>query len=112
MATSAAAAPIRRLSAVSSVPPPRWRRKEAMMSTPIKEKGLSRLDFLKASGALVIAFSLPLTLKSGAAEAAGHGAFAPVNPAEMDAWLAIGPDGTVTLFTGKVELGGGVLTGF
>jgi len=82
------------------------------MSTPIKEKGLSRLDFLKASGALVIAFSLPLTLKAGSARAAGHGAFAPVNPAEMDAWLAVGPDGMVTLFTGKVELGGGLLTGF
>jgi hypothetical protein len=28
----------------------------------------------------------------------------------LDAWLHIGPDGKVTIFTGKVELGQGVLT--
>lgn len=80
------------------------------MSNILDEKGLSRLDFLKASGALVIAFSLPLGLKAGSAEAAGKSAFPVVNPSQIDAWLAIAPDGTVTIFMGKVELGMGATT--
>ena len=82
------------------------------MSKILEDKGLSRLDFLKASGALVIAFSLPITFKSAAADAAAStGKFPPVNAGQLDSWLAIAHDGTVTLFTGKVELGGGVVTG-
>ncbi|HWE64132.1 MAG TPA: molybdopterin cofactor-binding domain-containing protein [Chloroflexota bacterium] len=80
------------------------------MSNVVDEKGLSRLDFLKASGALVITFSIPLGLKAGTAEAAS-GPFPMVNPAGLDAWLAIGTDGIVTLFTGKVEIGMGATTG-
>jgi CO/xanthine dehydrogenase Mo-binding subunit len=34
----------------------------------------------------------------------------PAPPGQIDAWLAIAPDGGVTLFTGKVELGTGVTT--
>jgi nicotinate dehydrogenase subunit B len=83
------------------------------MSTQLDERDVSRLDFLKASGALVLAFSLPVPLQPGSAEAAAvrRGAFAPVNPSQLDAWLAVGTDGTVTVYTGKVELGGGVATG-
>jgi nicotinate dehydrogenase subunit B len=83
------------------------------MSTQLDERGVSRLDFLKASGALVLAFSLPVPLQPGSAEAATaqRGAFAPVSPSQLDAWLAVGTDGTVTVYTGKVELGGGVATG-
>ncbi|HTE83431.1 MAG TPA: molybdopterin cofactor-binding domain-containing protein, partial [Dehalococcoidia bacterium] len=33
-------------------------------------------------------------------------------PADVDAYLRIGPEGNVTLFTGKVEFGQGVQTGF
>ncbi|HWE60403.1 MAG TPA: molybdopterin cofactor-binding domain-containing protein [Chloroflexota bacterium] len=80
------------------------------MSTELDEKGLSRLDFLKASGALVIAFSLPLGLKAGTAEAAAKNALGSVNPTQLDAWLAIGRDGGVTIFMGKVELGMGATT--
>src|SRR2546421_3500889 len=83
------------------------------MSTQLDDKGVSRLDFLKASGALVLAFSLPVPLQLGTVEAATaqRGAYAPVSPSQLDAWLAVGTDGTVTVYTGKVELGGGVATG-
>ena len=83
------------------------------MSTHVDEQGVSRLDFPKVSGALVLAFSLPVPLQGGSAEAAAaqRGAFAPVNPSQLDAWLAIDPTGAVTLFTGKVELGMGAVTG-
>ena len=32
------------------------------------------------------------------------------DPTQLDSWLAIAPDGTVTVFTGKVDLGTGVET--
>ncbi|MDO1528275.1 molybdopterin-dependent oxidoreductase [Fulvimonas sp. R45] len=76
----------------------------------------SRRQFLKTSGGLVLGFSLfgPLAAMaeqpatripaspSGAAQA-----FPAVDPARLDAWLAIHPDNTATLFTGKVEQGNG-----
>jgi len=80
------------------------------MSTLLDEKEHSRLTFLKASGALVIAFSLPLKLGVGAAQAAAKGPFAVVDPSRIDAWLAIDPQGIVTIFMGKVELGMGATT--
>ena len=33
-------------------------------------------------------------------------------PPDVDTWLKLGPDGTVTLFTGKVEFGQGIQTAF
>ena len=69
---------------------------------------LSRRDFLKTSGALVIAFSL--------APLGGHRQDKPaplpgsLNTNRMlNAWLRIDPD-SVTIFTGKIELGQGIGT--
>jgi len=88
------------------------------MSKQRDDTGLSRLGFLKTSGAMVVAFSLPVvTNKAGIAEAApsssssGANAFAAVNAGALDSWLAIGPDGGVTVYTGRVELGTGAVTG-
>ncbi|MGH2409573.1 MAG: hypothetical protein ACRDGS_04290, partial [Chloroflexota bacterium] len=77
------------------------------MSTLMDDKGLSRLNFLKASGALVIAFSLPLTFEGAASAAAENAANLPVDSSRLDSYLAIGPDGMVTVYSGKVELGSG-----
>jgi CO/xanthine dehydrogenase Mo-binding subunit len=65
---------------------------------------LSRREFLQGAGALVVSFSLPW-------EALGQPA---PNPRyeELDAWLAVGADGKVTAYCGKVELGTGVQTAF
>jgi nicotinate dehydrogenase subunit B len=75
----------------------------------------SRRDFLKASGGLVVAISLPVFLNQRRAAAAAltpGGSFGPLTvPADdLDSWLAIGKDGAVTIFTGKVELGTGTTT--
>src|SRR5712671_5365249 len=73
---------------------------------------LPRRDFLKASGSLVVAFSFAPRL----AEAAMAGGAAsipeakPLAPGEVDSFLAIGADGTVTCYSGKVDLGTGVAT--
>ena len=63
----------------------------------------SRRDFLKSGAALVIAFSLP-----AAAQTRLPGSLN--NNRMLNAWLRIDPDGTVTLFTGKIELGQGIGT--
>jgi CO/xanthine dehydrogenase Mo-binding subunit len=74
------------------------------MNAPV----ISRRTFAKALGGIVLAFSLdPSEL--------GQGAPAPL-PGSLNgnrllsAWLRINADGTATVFTGKVELGQGILT--
>lgn len=75
---------------------------------------VGRRDFLKGVGGLVVAISLPVYLNQKAAAAASTSStgFGPVTvPAEqLDSWLAIGKDGKVTVYTGKVELGTGTAT--
>jgi len=66
---------------------------------------LSRRDLLRAGGALIVSFVLSPRAK--AAEAATF-AGKPVDGAEVDSFLAIHPDGSATVFTGKVDLGTGL----
>ena len=70
----------------------------------------SRRDFLTRTGALVVAFSLARS--SGGAIAQDHPAPRSVALDEVDTFLAIDEKGMVTVYTGKVELGTGVRTGF
>ena len=72
---------------------------------------ISRRDFLKTSGALVVNFS--------AASLAGPFAFAQgpfdthpshVDPKKLDSWIAVAADGTVTAYTGKCDFGQGMFT--
>ena len=66
----------------------------------------SRRDFLKATGGLVIAFSLDSFAQTAAPRLPGS-----MNTNRMlNAWLRIDPEGTVTIFTGKIELGQGIGT--
>ena len=71
----------------------------------------SRREFLKASGALVVTFSATavagdlLSAQGQFDTRASH-----VDPAQLDSWIAVNADGSVTAFTGKCELGQGMLT--
>ena len=70
---------------------------------------MKRRDFLKTSGALVVSFSLrDVAFAQGQAPAPGR--FDGPGTPQLDAWIAIGADGTVTAYTGKVELGHGLYT--
>jgi nicotinate dehydrogenase subunit B len=69
---------------------------------------LSRRDFLKASGSLVVTFSLA-SLPQQSALAQGAAAKT-VSLEQVDAFLEIGADGDVTCYSGKVDLGTGVRT--
>jgi CO/xanthine dehydrogenase Mo-binding subunit len=79
--------------------------------------GFSRRDFLRTSGALVVSFSAAAVLEQVAGAAGGNAVQGPfdtrashVDPKQLDSWIAIAADGTVTAYTGKCELGQGMLT--
>ena len=76
----------------------------------LREHGFSRRQFLKGSGALVVAFSV--------AELADTLGIAPEKmlaqggntPQALDSWIAIGADGNVVVYTGRADMGQGTYT--
>src|SRR5256712_8096863 len=69
----------------------------------------SRRDSLKASGALVVSVMIPGTVPIARAQTSGVGdGKPPLLPDELDSWIAILPDGNVTAFFGKMDMGQGV----
>jgi nicotinate dehydrogenase subunit B len=75
----------------------------------MKTKPISRRQFVKRTGALIVSFSFagPISRILGQSEAPSG---AEPEATSLDSWLAIGQDGTVTVFTSKVDLGTGVVT--
>ncbi|NNG22800.1 xanthine dehydrogenase family protein molybdopterin-binding subunit [Telluria aromaticivorans] len=74
------------------------------MTTAPPNRGRRR--FLAANGGLVLSFALP-------AHAAAQGSKLPGSLDKtpwLDAWIRVGADNRVTVFTGKVELGQGIRT--
>ncbi|WP_354677997.1 xanthine dehydrogenase family protein molybdopterin-binding subunit [Cupriavidus plantarum] len=82
---------------------------------------MDRRAFLKQSGGLLVSFSLPASLlvtanpalaqSVTAVDAAGQTVTrASAAKGDVDAWLAIAPNGRVTVFSGKVDLGTGART--
>ena len=69
----------------------------------------SRRQFLKGSGALVVSFSFSGPVSRALAQSAATSS-PDLDPTALDSWLAIGQDGSVTVFTSKVDLGTGVET--
>src|SRR5512146_427180 len=79
-------------------------KREATMSS-----AFSRREFLKSSGVLVVGFSFGGSRLLQASTSTGVASVAP--PAtQLDSWLAVSADGSITVFCGKVELGTGVST--
>ncbi len=71
----------------------------------------SRRRFLKGCGVLIVSFSAgPLSELS----AEGPGPFdthlSHVDPQQLDSWLAVGADGSITAYTGKCDFGQGIFT--
>src|ERR1043166_4288314 len=72
---------------------------------------VSRRDFLKTSGALIVSFSAaslakPLAIVQGPFDT--HPSH--VDPKKLDSWIAVSADGTVTACTGKCDFGQGMFT--
>ncbi|TMA82512.1 MAG: xanthine dehydrogenase family protein molybdopterin-binding subunit [Deltaproteobacteria bacterium] len=74
----------------------------------MKTLSVSRRQFLKGSGALIVSFkffpSSPLLAQSMVEPRTD------ADPTQLDSWLAVASDGTVTVYSGKVDLGTGVET--
>jgi len=72
---------------------------------------ISRRDFVKASGALVVCFSSAAFIEPFAM---GQGPFdthqSHIDPEKLDSWIAVASDGTVTAYTGKCDFGQGMYT--
>ena len=70
---------------------------------------LTRRDFATALGGILVSFSLVPRVALGQGAAKQLPGSLQTNRM-LDAWLRINPDGSATVFTGKVELGQGILT--
>src|SRR5262245_45303374 len=64
---------------------------------------LSRREFFKTSGALVVSFAAP-----GVANEALAQAKPALVPTELDSWIAVLPNGRVQAFFGKMDMGQGL----
>jgi len=69
---------------------------------------IDRRSFLKASGMLVVAFSIEGAFHSTPARAAAGAK--PVSLTDVESFIAIGRDGKITVYCGHVDLGTGVQT--
>ena len=68
---------------------------------------LNRRDFAKGLGGIVLAFTLdPVSAQQQPKPLPGSLG----GNRMLDAWIRINADGTATVFTGKVELGQGIVT--
>ena len=64
---------------------------------------LSRRDFLKASGALIVSVSMTGLVTDALAQIGPNKP--PLVPGELDSWVAVLKDGSVSAFFGKIDMG-------
>jgi nicotinate dehydrogenase subunit B len=82
----------------------------------LSRAGFSRRSFVKGAGALIVSFSMGGAWRALEAQQTRVGAFgepaAPDSPPadQVDSWIAIASDSSVTAYTGKEELGQGMST--
>jgi nicotinate dehydrogenase subunit B len=76
--------------------------------TPVALAALNRRNFLKSAGVLIVGFRMA----GDDAQAQFGQAPLPGAPpmGQVDSWIAIGADGSITAYTGKEELGQGIST--
>src|SRR5215831_7255512 len=77
-----------------------------------ERSGLSRRSFLKTSGALTVGFCVWGTEETHTAFGQFATGLTPGSPPanQVDSWISIAADGSVTAYTGKQELGQGIVT--
>jgi len=76
-------------------------------------KTVSRREFVRDAGGLLIGFSLAdATVLSRVLGASPEDVLKTPSPGSLNAWLRIEKDGAIRVFTGKVEIGMGVETGY
>jgi nicotinate dehydrogenase subunit B len=77
-----------------------------------KLSAFSRRSVLKGAGALVVSIGMPVGLDTVLAvrSAAAQGAKPPLVPNELDSYIAVNADGSVSAFFGKMDMGQGLFT--
>src|SRR5947208_16481776 len=71
----------------------------------------TRRDVLKAGGALVVSFMMPGPVDTALGQTPTTiGSRPPLTPDELDSWVAVLPDRSVTAFFGEMDIGQGVGT--
>src|SRR5215213_6744230 len=77
-----------------------------------KLSAFPRRSVLKGAGALVVSIGMPVGLDTVLAvnSAAAQGAKPPLVPSELDSYIAVNSDGTVSAFFGKMDMGQGLFT--
>src|SRR5262249_3600541 len=77
-----------------------------------KPHAFSRRAILQGAGALVVSIGMPVGLDPVRAvrSAAAQGAKPPLVPNELDSYIAINADGSVSAFFGKMDMGQGLFT--
>lgn len=71
-----------------------------------QDTGVSRRDFLKSGGALVVSFGLTATARDAMAQFAG----VPAAGTDLDSWLSVRADNTAQIYFGRAEFGQGTVT--
>src|SRR5262245_27613507 len=78
------------------------------------ENNISRRSLLKTAGALVVSIGAPIGLETvlgiDAAFAQATGTKPPLTPDQLSSYIAVGADGQVSAFFGKMDMGQGVFT--
>jgi CO/xanthine dehydrogenase Mo-binding subunit len=67
---------------------------------------ISRRDFIKAGGALVVSVGVSGAIGSALSQNASNKP--PLLPDQLDSWIAVLPDGTVNAYYGKTDMGQGI----
>jgi CO/xanthine dehydrogenase Mo-binding subunit len=70
---------------------------------------ITRRELLSGGGALIVSFAAGIAARVFA-QGRGTATASPIDPRQLDSWLAITADGSVTACTGKCELGQGMFT--
>src|SRR5438034_11082742 len=82
-----------------------------LSATPVHHFDLARRDFFKVfGGGIVVLFLLEDALAQESGGGRRRGGLGQRRPQELGAWLHIGEDGVVTVFTGKAEVGQNIRT--
>jgi CO/xanthine dehydrogenase Mo-binding subunit len=81
------------------------------MTGLLHEKEFTRSSFVKGGGALIVGFSLFGSALAGKAGAANTPNVQP-DVTQVDSWLSINADNTVSMYPGKYEFGQGTWTGY
>ncbi|MBI4468973.1 MAG: xanthine dehydrogenase family protein molybdopterin-binding subunit [Acidobacteria bacterium] len=84
--------------------------------------GFSRRDFLKGTGLLIVSFSMSggiaktagasAEMECGAGVSSGVSLLTDIPIDQVDSYLAIATNGSVTVFTGRIDMGTGLFTSF